>query len=115
MKYTIELELSEEEEKLLARLADIDAKLGLSAEPIIALKSALLIGRRWDTYYYEKLADALWGMHGCSYDECEQLKDDYKQKMKDDFETFKKEKTSQYEMEILENQLQEVEMEPEDD
>ena len=81
---SISINLSEDEEKLLNRLADT---CNMSREA--ALTSAMIVGARWDTYVYEKMASMLWQMHKCSYEEREQLIDTYKQKTAADWEEFK--------------------------
>ena len=79
----ISINLSEDEEKLLNRLADT---CNISRET--ALTRAMLVGARWDTYVYEKMASMLWQMQKCSYEESEQLVDTYKQKVEADWEEF---------------------------
>lgn len=86
----VKLGLNNNEEELLNRLANV-----FKCSPEHALESAIMIGSSWDTFIYEKIASALWQMNGCSYEEYQNLINEYKQEVEEDWKAYRAEKATQ--------------------
>lgn len=91
------------------RLADTLSHDDVEYTPKKALEFAMMVGCDWDTFIYEKIANVLWQMGGCSLEDSDKLIDSYKQKLNDEREAMQ---TKRSELQEISEEVDE-ELEPE--
>ena len=97
-EYQVKLSLSDEEVQLLNRLADTLSHDDVKYTTEKALEFAMMVGCDWDTFIYEKIANVLWQMGGCSLEDSDKLIDSFKQKLNDEREAMRAERNKTQEM-----------------